>query len=73
MAVKKAKHKSGYFKKSGANNYVGPSGEHFDLAQVQLFYSNKGKFPGQKAKSVKAGWKIAHQRGTNAATRGKSL
>lgn len=72
-AKKKAKHKSGYFKKSGANDYVGPSGQHFDLAQVQLFYSKGGKFPGQKAKSVKAGWKAAHQRGTHGATQGKSL
>ena len=59
-----AKPKSGYFGKAKDGSYVGPSGKHFDLAQVQLFYSNKGKFPGQKAKSVKAGWKIAaHQRG----------
>jgi hypothetical protein len=72
-AAKKAKHKSGYFTKSGANDYVSPSGQHFDLAQVQLFYVNKGKFPGQSAKSVKAGWKVAHQRGTRAATQGKSL
>ena len=62
-----AKHKSGYFgisKKGGANKYVGPSGQHFDLAQVQMFYAHGGKFPGQKAKSVKAGWRAAaHQRG----------
>lgn len=67
------KHASGYFTKKGTNDYVGPSGEHFDLAQVQLFYSNKGKFPGQKAKSVKTGWRAAHQRGVHAAGRGKSL
>jgi hypothetical protein len=71
--MKKAKHKSGYFGKAGPNDYVGPSGQHFDLAQVQLFYSKGGKFPGQKAKSVKAGWKAAHQSGTHDATHGKSL
>lgn len=68
---------SGYFgvsKSGGADKYTGPSGRHFDLAQVQLFYARGGKFPGQKAKSVKAGWKAAaHQRDTHHATAGKSL
>ena len=69
--------KSGYFgisKSGGPDKYVGPSGQHFNLAQVQLFYASGGKFPGQKAKSVKAGWKAAsHQRSTHNATAGKSL
>lgn len=73
-AKAKAKHKSGYFGKKGANDYVGPSGQHFDLAQVQLFYSHGGKFPGQSAKAAKAGWKAAaHQRKVHGATQGKSL
>lgn len=69
------KGKSGYFGKAKSGDYVGPSGQHFDLQQVQMFYANGGRFPGQKAKSVKAGWKAAaaHQHGVHAATRGKSL
>lgn len=53
---------SGYFgvsKKGGANKYVGPSGKRFDIAQVKMFYANGGKFPGQKAKAVRAGWRAA--------------
>lgn len=72
-----AKHNSGYFgisKSGGANKYVGPSGKHFNLAQVQMFYTNKGKFPDQKTKSVRAGWTAAaHQRAVHRATHGKSL
>lgn len=68
---------SGYFgvsKKGGANKYVGPSGRHFNKAQVALFYANGGKFPGQKAKSVRAGWRsAAHQRKVHHATAGKQL
>ncbi len=37
------------FKKVGKDNYVSPSGRHFDQAQVRLWYSNGGKFPGQKS------------------------
>lgn len=36
------------FKKVGKNDYTGPSGRHFDLNQVRLYYANGGKFPGQK-------------------------
>lgn len=68
---------SGYFgisKKGGTDKYVGPSGRHFNLAQVKLFYSNKGKFPGQKTKSVATGWRMAsHQRGIHHATHGRHL
>ena len=58
--------KSGYFgigKGKNKGTYTSPSGKHFDLSQVQMFYSHGGKFPGQKAKSVRAGWRMAaHQR-----------
>ena len=74
MAVKHpnpvVKGKSGYFGKAGKNNYIGPSGKHFDLAQVEMFYANKGKFPGQTDKSARAGW---HAAGIHNATHGKSL
>ena len=74
---KVVKGKSGYFGKASNGDYVGPSGQHFDLAQVQMFYASGGKFPGQKAKSVAAGWKAAgaaaHQHGVHKATHGKSL
>lgn len=36
------------FTKVAPNKYVSPSGRHYDLAQVRLFYANGGKFPGQK-------------------------
>ena len=36
------------FKKVGDNEYTGPSGKHFNSAQVRLYYSNGGHFPGQK-------------------------
>lgn len=36
------------FKKVGKNNYVSPSGRHFNGAQVRLWYAGGGKFPGQK-------------------------
>jgi hypothetical protein len=36
------------FKKEGPGDYVGPSGKHFNLAQVRLYYAGGGKFPGQK-------------------------
>lgn len=71
-----AKHKSGYFAKPSTpgGSYTGPSGKKFDLAQVQMFYAHGGKFPGQTAKSNRAGWRAAsHQRGVHAATHGKSL
>jgi hypothetical protein len=38
------------FKKVGPDRYVSPSGRHFDQAQVNLYYANGGKFPGQKTK-----------------------
>ena len=71
-----AKHNSGYFAKprKPGGDYTGPSGKKFDLAQVQMFYAHGGKFPSQKAKSVRAGWKAAaHQRAVHHATHGKSL
>jgi hypothetical protein len=37
------------FKKLGDDDYTGPSGKHFDKAQVRLYYANGGKFPGQQA------------------------
>lgn len=68
---------SGYFgvsKKHGAFKYVGPSGKHFNKAQVAMFYANGGKFPGQSAKEARAGWRAAaHQRGVHHATQGKHL
>lgn len=59
------------FKKVGKNNYTGPSGKHFNKAQVALYYSLGGKFPGQKKK--KKGNDAAHQAGIRRATRGKYL
>ena len=38
------------FQKVGDNDYVGPSGHHFNLNQVRLYYANGSKFPGQKKK-----------------------
>lgn len=35
------------FKKVGKDDYTGPSGRHFDLAQVKLYYAHGGSFPGQ--------------------------
>ena len=32
------------FKKVGKDDYVGPSGKHFNLAQVQLYYARGGTF-----------------------------
>lgn len=40
------------FRKVGTDNYVSPSGRHFDSAQVRLYYANGGKFPGQKTKEA---------------------
>lgn len=37
------------FKKLGHGKYKGPSGRVFNLAQVRLYYSGGGKFPGQKS------------------------
>jgi hypothetical protein len=63
------KGKSGYFAKAGNGDYIGPSGQHFDKAQVKMFYTLGGKFPGQSAKEVRAGWRAAaHQRGIQQAT-----
>jgi hypothetical protein len=36
------------FTKIGPDKYRGPSGKVFDYNQVKLYYSNGGKFPGQK-------------------------
>ena len=36
------------FRKVGDDNYVSPSGRHFNGAQVRLWYANGNKFPGQK-------------------------
>ena len=36
------------FKKVGNDDYTGPSGKHFNLNQVRLYYAGGGKFPGQK-------------------------
>lgn len=36
------------FKKVGANQYVSPTGRSYNGAQVRLYYSNGGKFPGEK-------------------------
>lgn len=36
------------FKKVGPNDYTSPSGRHFNQKQVNLYYANGGKFPGQK-------------------------
>ena len=33
------------FKKTGTDDYTGPSGKHFNLNQVRLYYANGGKFP----------------------------
>jgi hypothetical protein len=35
------------FKKVGENDYTSPSGRHFNSAQVRLYYSHGGSFPGQ--------------------------
>lgn len=32
------------FEKAGDDDYVGPSGKHFTLAQVRLYYANGGTF-----------------------------
>lgn len=36
------------FKKVGNDDYVSPSGRHFNEAQVRLWHANGNKFPGQK-------------------------
>src|SRR5215475_8330245 len=36
------------FKKVGTNDYTGPSGRHFNKAQVRLYYAHGGRFPGQQ-------------------------
>jgi hypothetical protein len=33
------------FKKVGSNDYTGPSGKHFNLNQVRLYYAHGGSFP----------------------------
>ena len=41
------------FKKLGSGRYEGPTGRTFNKAQVKLYYSNGGKFPGEKEKKKK--------------------
>jgi hypothetical protein len=36
------------FTKQGENDYTGPSGRHFNLKQVRLYYAHGQKFPGQQ-------------------------
>ncbi|SRR6266576_1258206 len=36
------------FTKTGKDDYTSPKGNHFNLAQVRLYYANGGKFPGEK-------------------------
>jgi hypothetical protein len=40
------------FKKVGTNDYTGPTGKHFDLNQVRLYYANGGAFPGQSRQAA---------------------
>ena len=40
------------FKKVGGK-YEGPSGKKFNKKQVELYYAQGGKFPGQKKGSAK--------------------
>ena len=37
------------FRKIGKDHYVSPSGRDYNYSQVKLYYSNGGKFPGQKS------------------------
>lgn len=36
------------FTKKGDDDYTGPSGRHFNLKQVRLYYAHGGHFPGQQ-------------------------
>lgn len=56
------------FSKVGKDDYVSPSGRHFDAAQVRLWYARGGKFPGQKKSELPA-----HSSKVHRATKGKSL
>ena len=47
------------FTKVSKNNYASPSGRHFNLSQVRLWYANGGKFPGQKVSEESPKRKIA--------------
>ena len=40
------------FKKLGNGRYEGPSGKVFNKAQVELYYSRGGSFPGQKKSAM---------------------
>lgn len=51
------------FKRQGTNDFTSPSGRHFNLAQVRLWYARGGKFPGQKGRGELA----AHQKGVQKA------
>ena len=37
------------FRKIGPDHYISPSGHTFNAAQVKLYYSRGGSFPGEKA------------------------
>ena len=50
------------FKKLGNGRYKGPSGRTFNSAQVRLYYSNGGKFPGQKSDRAVAAKGPKHRR-----------
>jgi hypothetical protein len=43
------------FKKVGNNDFVSPSGRHFNGAQVRLYHANGDKFPGQKKSETSNG------------------
>lgn len=43
------------FTKRGKDDYVSPSGRHFNAAQVRLYYAGGGKFPGEKEKKMARG------------------
>ena len=36
------------FTKIGPNKYTSPAGNTFDRKQIQMYYANGGRFPGQK-------------------------
>lgn len=49
-------------KRLGKGKYRGPSGRKFNLAQVRLYYSLGGKFPGQKSDRAVAAKGPKHRR-----------
>ena len=60
------------FKRTGPNSYVSPSGNHFNSAQVRLFYANGGKFPGEKATKEKTDGRSQVREGGVAPQSGRS-